>query len=427
MPDSDDQCDVTQKRVKTISTIAIYAMTLLIGVSAYLIAPSRYDVADQVGSDLRGVAYGPLCRGFGVGIGGLTSILILRFIHKQAAHVMFVLMISLCVLAVPFTRHLWQYLLSESGLGLFSSMYGANFNSWLLQMWQLNANPFMQAAHACHAVGTMIAPLLVAPFLSDKNSTIAYENETRIIIPFSIMSGILISMGIGLSVLFLKFPYTDFKREVSKKAGDNCRQIPSSKYYNMILVTLIGFLICSYVGVELTTLGFAATFVYNLPQGFSKADAAHVSSALSASFAVNRIVSIYIATRIKARTMMITSFVILMTGNILLLIFANNSPLMVWIAFVIIGKGHSPVYPCILSFVEERINVTTSVCSIFILSSSFSSIVIPIILGKFLEQNPLVYVYVNLLGLAVCAVVFMLIFWLDYRSSHKRTYEIIND
>ena len=174
------------------------------------------------------------------------------------------------------------------------------------------------------------------------------------------------------------------------------------------------------------TLGFSATFAYCIPLGFSKADAAVISSVLSASFVAGRLASIFISTQLKTKTMLCGSFVIMTTGNVLLLMFASDSIRMVWLSFVVIGLGNSCVYTCILSFVEERINVTTSVCAFFILSSCLPSLVTPVLLGRFLEEYPLVYVYVNIACLSVCCITFLLVLLLDKHISRKNTSDQIN-
>ena len=414
--------------VKYIVTAAIYWTNILFGSVFYLIGPSRFDVADNVHSDLLGVSYGPMVRAAGTGFGALLSSLILSRISRQTGHIATAGVAGLSVLAVPFARQLWQYIASEFVYGIANGVNGSNKNAWILEMWETKANPYLQGMHFMYSIGSVIAPLLVEPFLSNESTTPS-ERQSRILIPFSIVCGLIIITALSYIFLYKRVPYIDSKRTIQKitaKKTDKGNDEQPPEYYNAVLIILSGILMCSYTGIELSTLGFSATFVYCLPLGFSKADAAFVSCVLSASFAAGRFASIFIALRLKTRTMLCGSFVFMITGNVLMFVFATNSRLMVWLAFVVIGLGNSCVNPCVFSFVEERINVTTGISSIFVLSACLSSLGLPVLLGRFMEEYPLVYVYVNFAGLGICIFVLVLILLLDQCVSRRKRYEQIN-
>ena len=254
-----------------------------------------------------------------------------------------------------------------------------------------------------------------------------HTTRNSIIIPFSVVCGLMIVAALSYVFLYKRVPYLKSKRTIQKiTAKDKGNDEQPPEYYNTVLIILSGIVMCVYTGIELSTLGYSATFAYCIPLGFSKADAAFVSGVLSASFTAGPFVSIFIALRSKTTTMLCGSFVIMITGNVLLFVFATNSHLMVWLAFVIIGLGNSCVYPCLFSFVEERINVTTGISSTFVLSGCLSSLVIPVLLGRFLEEYPLVYVNVNFAGLGICCVAFAVIFLLDKHPCRKNTYDQMN-
>ena len=77
------------------------------------------------------------------------------------------------------------------------------------------------------------------------------------------------------------------------------------------------------------------------------------------------------------------------------------------------GVGQSSLYPCILTFLEHRINITTTVTSLFNFAGCLTSIGLPILLGNFIETYPLVYVYINLSGIFAAFLMFFCIAVLD--------------
>ena len=64
-------------------------------------------------------------------------------------------------------------------------------------------------------------------------------------------------------------------------------------------------------------------------------------------------------------------------GNINFLIFSYTFETIVLAACVVVGAGHFLLYSCLISFMDERMNVTTAICT------AVSDIFIPIITGKY--------------------------------------------
>ena len=320
--------------------------------------------------------------------------------------------------------------------------------------------------HFSFALGMAIAPLIEEPFLSpDHNATETHGNapsdeiftngthtteDSRIIVPYTIGSLSLVAAAALFLILYYKVPYTDPKRTVTdtkQKSIYNNNNNNTSKQtrspssvssssrsqlidtneektdsiYYMRLIVLSCFLLCFYTGVELSTMNFLPEFVTVIALKLTKSKAAYMSSVMSAAFAVNRLLSIVVAAKFRTKTMLYVSFLMICTGNGILLFFANSSEVMLWIAVVIIGAGHSSVYPCLMSFLEERINVTTFVCGLFMFCSGASSVAVPILLGYYVEKYPLIYVYINVCGLAICLLIFAILYVIDrkYRKAKR--------
>lgn len=421
------------RRVHITMSAAIYASFALFGFVTYLIGASRLDVAQQMGTDVSQVSYGPTARAAGMGFGALVSRVLLQKVGRQVGDVWFNGVAGLSQLLVPITSQVWQYLLLELVFGVVTGMHGVNSNAWMLEMWGRRANPFMQSLHGIYAIGSTTAPLIVAPFLSLNNSTDAYQRETHIIIPYSIGSGLLIAFSVIIYFVYRKVPYDQTGKRpqhemasmgkdaaldgVRNDAVDDKTSVPDTR----LLIILSCIFVGSYLGLEINTLGFSAQFAYFLPLSISKVEAAHMESALHASFACNRFICAIIATRVSARKMLVAGFSILCMGNVLLLFFATSSRPIVWVGIIVVGMGHSNIYPSFLSFLEQEIQISTRVVSFFLMSSCVSSLVMPVILGHFLTSRPLVFVYINLAGLFVCAVVFGAIVFCLHDKKHTNT------
>lgn len=193
--------------------------------------------------------------------------------------------------------------------------------------------------------------------------------------------------------------------------------------YCILLIVWGSMISCCYCGVEITTFGFFPEFAVVIGRRLHllKSDAALMASAMSAAFTVNRVICIAVATYISPVNMILISIAMLMIGNVLLLVFANSSLIILWLAVIVIGAGHSSVNPCLMSLIEKRMNVTNTVCGFFMLSSYLSSLILPILMGSFIEDHPLVFVDCNIALLCMTLVFLAALLMTDHWFRRRKT------
>ena len=198
-------------------------------------------------------------------------------------------------------------------------------------------------------------------------------------------------------------------------AAGGCDDKKEGNRYWYTIVLIGTLLLAFYAGVEIPTVTFWPKFAQSLglPQ-VTESRATFMSSVLSGAYCVGRGASIFLATRVKTRRMLYGCMTLLTLGNGLLLFFSHSEP-MLWVCLVILGFGHSCVIPAIMSMCEERINVTNAACSCFIFGSVVNTIITPAVLTAVVETTPLVLVYMNAGGLAVCFLLFALLHVIEKR------------
>lgn len=371
-----------------------------------------------------------------------------NLINRQLCFVASIAACGLALFAVPFVHDLYFFIVAQAVLGFFTAGMDVAGNAWILEIWQEVANPYMQGMHFCYAIGMTIAPLIAEPFLSpdvkrENNTVIAVDNGTaitffnvtkgevvadviarqsQIAIPYTICAVVLFAAAGLLFTLYVRTPYLHPTRTVSTaKSSSSCQDLVNSaneeninlialetpKHYYITVILLGSALLCFYSGIEMNTFTFFPDFAVYIDLHLSKSKAAFMTSLLSAAFACSRGISIIVATRFKPMNMLYTNLILIGVGNGLMLMFANTSEHMLWLSLIIMGFGYSCVFPGIYSFLEERINVTNTVCGLFMFASSIATTINPIILGYYIETNPLIFVYINLMSLFMCLVIFI--------------------
>lgn len=475
---NEPEIQVLGRGSKLVLTAGLYCCFIAYGIGFSMIGPARLDIVELVGTDFVSISYGAVTRAVGYMVGALTVSVLFTRMSRQLGLVTALIGSGTAMLAVPFVRVLWLYLTAEMVTGLMAAAVDVACNSWILEIWQESANPYMQGMHFSYALGQTVAPLITEPFLSpdskqqDNGTNILFDelgnngtshSETRIVVPYSISAVTYACAGIVIVFLYFRVPYVDPKRTVSGDsttvmnnnsvnnnvkrrtqvpdllASSGCssdEQLPpedeptdylllsayetEAKRYHWKLVAMGCVLLCCYTGLELSTFNFIPEFAVVIDLRLSKSKAAFLTSVMSGAFAANRFFSIIVASKIKPKKMLYMSFLMLLTGNSILLFFANTSEPMLWVGVILMGSGHSSVFPCIMSFLEQRVNVTTTVCGFFMLASAVSSGILPIVVGNYVESFPLIYVYVNLFLLTACFTVFSCLWTVDRRFRRRR-------
>ena len=126
---------------------------------------------------------------------------------------------------------------------------------------------------------------------------------------------------------------------------------------------------------------------------------------LTAVMSVGLGLTIFVSTRVKVHYMLYISFTLSVGGNLLLLVFASESATMIWFSVVILGIGHSCVISSILSFMEQKINVTNFITGLLMAASSAALIGNSLTMGQLVESHSLIFVYCNLFGVPASLVI----------------------
>ncbi|RWS01507.1 sodium-dependent glucose transporter 1-like protein [Dinothrombium tinctorium] len=310
----------------------------------------------------------------------------------------------------------------------------------VLEMWEKDSNPFLQAIHTNFALGSAISPLVCAPFLSAKtnesslllnstNTTGAEPNE-GIRIPFAIGAIISIAAAVLLFYHEMFAPYITPKRSFLRKqlllelntAPDAIKEEKEDSkkiiFYTYICVCLGCVLLCFYAGTELMILSFLSTFLINLykcnpPLHIPKNQAAYMTSAFSTMFTIFRALSIIAATKLRTSTMLYLSFCDIFVAYGIMALYGTTSIYILWAAIAMLGAGSSCVYASIYAFIEKRIDITNQIGGLFMLSCCFLGALGAIIIGKKIEQTPLIFVYTNMGAICFVMILFLILHFTD--------------
>ncbi|KAL3831379.1 hypothetical protein ACJMK2_023131 [Sinanodonta woodiana] len=314
----------------------------------------------------------------------------------------------------------------------------------ILTMWEKDGAPYNQAVHFAFALGGIISPQIISPFLAptaldssndafnisraNRTDNISYvtlndylSNEdlyngtnrgfvatsfngqiTYVHYGYLITSSMVLLCSIPLLVSFFKQKDTlavSTKKNTIISKDTYARKVPLK--LKIPLLMLLCLILHSYMGVEITYATYLMTFCLRHLK-WSKADGSTASSLYWIGFCFGRFMGIFMAGFFQSTTLMLSFCIMIILsffGLLLGSLFYVQPLVCVFIA--VVGFAFSPIFPSVFSWTEERFfPVSGRVASLFMLSSSTGMAIVPIYLGYMMEHyNAISFVYV-MIGLS---------------------------
>lgn len=325
------------------------------------------------------------------------------------------------LVAVPLQTDLYTYLALEFGIGIFDAGLEVSCNTWMLEMWQEAASPYMLGMYFVTSLGRSLALFSISPFLSDPHNHI----PSNLRVPYTTIAIILCSVAIIVFATYWTRPYVQPQRNESgderqistleaclaRDENNNEATSSRSKWKHRLIVTMGCLIMCFGVNVKNLISFFLPSFIIDIGLGNEKGSV--LAGVFQASYSVSRLVGAFIALRVPVKIMLLACFVLLVGGNVSLLIFAHSSEPMVWTAILILGMGMSCVEAGTYCMLEQMIDVTNIISGSLVFSGSMASVIMTIVLEFTMEQYPFLFVYMNIFSIVVCLLTLFAFYFID--------------
>ena len=225
-----------------------------------------------------------------------------------------------------FSNKFWLLIAFAVPYGLGAGAIDAALNNYVALHYKAK---HMSWLHCFWGVGTIVSPFIMSYALTNS----VWNNGYRIV-------GF-IQLGIALLLLITLHVW-----RVNKGAA-----ITEQKHIGLIGALkikgvpflLIGFF--AYCAAEATAMGWASTYFAEV-RGISAEQAAQFAALFYIGITISRFISGFVSDKLGDRNMIILGTTIVICGIVMLFISGPN--LLAVIAFITIGFGCGPIYPCII-------------------------------------------------------------------------------
>lgn len=203
-----------------------------------------------------------------------------------------------------------------------------------------------------------------------------------------------------------------------KSSLPNCSLAFPAK--SRILVIIMSTLFMHvYCGLEISFGSLLATFAVKSSLQMNKSLSSFITSLYWGTFTFFRILTMFAITYFKPRTLLLINIAIIMSSNAFLLPFGDTHLWALWTGVALMGLGCSSVFATMIGYVEQMFPVTNRITSGFMIFACIGEFIIPYIVGKFIETNPRVYLYVIFLY-SIASVMFLFAIILIESKANKK-------
>jgi MFS family permease len=183
--------------------------------------------------------------------------------------------------------------------------------------------------------------------------------------------------------------------------------------YYAVVVILIQIVNAVEVSYEYNFDYFIPTYLNKGPPNLSKDVSAHLASVLGSAYAVGRFISMLMSVKTGVHRIIYGSVLLLLVSNILAFYCPPGRLDYLGPLIFLYGLGFSSLYPSMLTFIEERINITNTLNATMLCLSTALFCGNSVLIGSTIEKSPQLFIYLNIFYTLMFLVMFVLLHFTD--------------
>ena len=378
------------KRIRWISLY--YSVSAYVGMASAVLGPALLYLVDQTNSSLAELSFIFPARAGSYMLGSwLAGLLFDRYRGHKLLTIGLVVM-GFTLGTIPGLENSLRLVMMILAMGLAMGLVDVGVNTLLFRIKTIKIGPAMNGLHFFYGLGSFLAPLILA------GSHLIQE---------SIHWGF---WGLGLfSILVLgqlfKLPEPLYDDPGDQNNEESTQQDSSNQ---VALIWIIALFFFAFVGVE---IGYGDwLYTYTIKSLLAAEESAIILvSVYWGSFTVGRLISIPLAAKINSKKLLLGDLIGAFLGLGLVLFFPASS-MALWCGTIILGISLASIFPTALTYAESVMPMTSKTTSRFFISGSIGSMVVPWVIGRYVEVvGPLLIIWVLFVILVFAGVMFGII------------------
>ena len=297
-------------------------------------------------------------------------------------------------------------------------------NVQVLGMWGEKADPKIQTLHLSWSAGSIIVPFMVRPFLVDRpddiiaNTTTTeammttsnMEQTNAFEIPYLIIGSVLLLTGVVALCIYI---CTLTNRVVAsdnpvEKVNDASTETTDTDHCFFIqMLVLVCLLVFAFGGREYAVSTWMFTYAIESDLGFTKSEAALLTSANRASYTAGHILSTVASKCIGPPPIIFTAAGIGMIFTLALAVWGTQYKAALWVFSCLLELAQGPLWPTSILFTDKYIRASALVLGMLYAGSGISGVIFVWLTGYLFTnaESPDSFMYILIgCGAMLCVV-----------------------
>jgi len=372
--------------------ILYYSFSIYVGMSGAIFGPSLLKLVEQTDSSLAEISLIFPTRAFSYMAGSwIAGFLFDRYRgHKLLSWGLPFVAITLAL--VPVLQSPLILILVSMIMALATAVVDVGCNSLLFKVPKIDIAPAMSGYHFFFGLGAFLAPLILAGSLNITNG-----------IQWGYWGLAILSILILVQFVKLQEPAEERPSLIEDHKDDKANQ--PNRHQVIWVIALFFF---TFVGVEVGFGDWLST--YSITSGLANEQSAVLlTSTFWGAFTFSRLISIPLASRLQPRKILLVDVAGAILGLGLVYIFPDRT-VFLWLGTIILGLSIASLFPTMLTFAEGLLSMTGRVTRIFFISGSMGSILLPWLIGRYVESlGPRFIIQMLYLTLLLAALIFVIL------------------
>ncbi len=341
-------------------TAAYYAAFVAMGVSMSSLGPTLPGLAENTRASLSAISILFTARSLGSLAGSVVGGQIYdRWRGNLIMALMAAAMAALTALT-PLAPNLWLLTVVLFITGAVQGLLNIGGNALLVWNHGREVGPFMNGLHFCFGLGTFITPVIIAQFVAQQGGLVwTYLLLAAIILPSAL-------------VAFLPSPSSPVTGQ--KQNGEKI---------DPLLIILISLVFGCYSGASLAFGGWIFTYAIEMKLT-NEINAAYLTSVFWGALTLGRLVAIPLSMRVKPQQILRADFVGALVSLLAMLLWPR-SLVAVIITSAGLGFALASIYPTTMAFSGQNMVLSGKVTGLFSIGNSAGAMLVPWIIGQFIE------------------------------------------
>ncbi|KAI1296805.1 Major facilitator superfamily domain-containing protein 4B [Halotydeus destructor] len=422
--------EIRKDNLRFRKTLAIYFAFLCVGLYNSVLASTLTDFQLQTGSDYTSITY--LLTGQALGM--LVGSVIIGLIFEKV-NILLTMAIALLATAIlSFTASLmtnitWLIFLnfmSYVSLGAIETG-GIMFT---IHMWGKICTPFLNGLYSLFGLGSFLAPLVTVPFLlpiqddgqitpdakkeEERRILSRYDpvgwiwliatrrlenllqhglqaKDVKIYYVYAMMSTLSVMSAIVFVHFFVHHAETTghpSREELSLTPGQ-----PMSSRRLLAAITVTNLAVMSYAGLDIVFGEMSASYAVKGEFQLSTSMGARIGATYWLTFTLGRILAVFYDGVVGRLKMMAICLSLTLLANDILVPYGDTYEACLIVGVATGGLGLAALYATIIGYLEDQFSLTNAMTASIGIANAMGQVVLSVVVGKYLEDDPEVFLY----------------------------------